>query len=188
MSALLPCLLGILIGLLTPVRVVAQAARPYLQHIELRDQVLRQNVADFVRHSGSRWLTISVQFDSTDQSYLYHLSDVGYYEIARDYKGQNWGEWQHAMLFIYGTDPQQAGFSITNPTSKMHLQQYARLSLRRALIREPGTHTVRMNMLVDGGTEYTFKVINGQQVYFFDNLGHDDRLPLELPPVPESRR
>lgn len=159
-----------------------------LQHVLLHKGVLSLNLQDFIRRSNANFIAISVNIDPVDQGYVYHLHPITYYETIRDYKGLAWGEWHHAMLLFYSPVDLRPVCRITDTTSHIYLHRYGALRLPRATTRIPGTKIWHTYAQADGGLAYNFKVVKGQEVYFYDNTGYDSRLELDpLPPVPESK-
>lgn len=164
-----------------------QAQQPNLQHILLRDRILTQNLKDFVHGSNARFVAISVYLDSTDQGYVYDLFTFSYYETVQRYKGALWGEWHHTLLLFYTTIDLQAVCTLTDTTDAVYLQRYGRLLLPRAVRRIPGTKLWSLQGQADGGSESSFKVVKGREIYFYDNLGYDNRLMMDMPVVPERK-
>lgn len=186
-------------------------AQPQMQHIHIQDRVLRQNLEDFVRQSKARWVKIVVEQDSVDKGYVYYVYTVRDYDTVRAYDGDVWGEWQHTILlfYTYGTVDLGAVYQLADTTNQIQMQHYARLSLPK-LEREPvvpytrSRSVLRQNLLKNikypkviisrnndhsrAYLVYTFKEVNGREVYFSDNINGDHNL-IELnrfPPVPEQ--
>lgn len=161
-----------------------------LQHVQFKDKILATNLGSFARESGAK--VVRVQIRKQPDGYLYQLARVYYLDFVEDRLTVNWAQWNNKLILFYDDGALPDVCTITDTATIADLLQYARTLLpkiavpkRTAPITKDAIPVNLRSVMIDG-TEWTFKVANGRELFFNSSTGYDGSdAQVDLPAVPE---
>lgn len=160
-----------------------------LQRIQFTDKLVESYLRHFWSKTDAPFIHVSASVDPADNGYIYTVVSIRYFENVEPFTSPYWGQWRGKIILSYGWVEPKAFCRITDTTALSNLKQYALQVLPKAIVREPGSHTLRLRMIWYEGPSFTVKVVKGREAYYYDSSGYDSReVPDTLPPVPETSK
>lgn len=170
---------------------VAQNNPIALQHIYFKDKVLANNLGGFCKEVKAK--AVRLRVTRWDDGFLYHLSKIEFADFIEDWPATHWGQWQDKIVLFYSGANLDGICTITDTVPYKNLVQYSKTILPQ--IPPPPPHKfdpkhkrVWIKYGALDGLEWTFRVINGREVFFRNNQGYDSEedVPDVLPKVPDN--
>lgn len=149
--------------------VSAQTKPLPLQHLTFKDRVLEHNLEGYTRMTSAK--VIHVAFEHRDSAYLYRLSEIYFFEQVERCFSCTWGHWRNRILVFWNNPGVEDIVTVRDTCAFGNLVQYVRPLL-------PNLN--RASMGCDPRFEWTFKVQDGKDVWFWTTDGFDSREVVEL--------